>query len=111
MMPGIGNQFQEETKYTPERIGGYTLNWETFPEPFKSYDNPLAVIALPKPEFTGNPDFWKTLSQRRSRRIYKDAAPLTLGILAALLWATQGITEKYGETLFRTAPSAGGLFQ
>lgn len=110
MRPGIGNQFQEETKYTPERIGGYTLNWETFPEPFKSYDNPLAVIALPKPEFTGNPDFWKTLSQRRSRRIYKDASPLTLGILAALLWATQGITEKYGETLFRTAPSAGGLF-
>lgn len=110
MNPGIGNQFQEETKYTRDRIGGYSLEWETFPEPFKNYVNPLAVIPLPKPEFTGNPDFWKALNTRRSRRIYRGAEPITLVILATLLWATQGITKKYGETFFRTAPSAGGLF-
>lgn len=110
MAPGIGNRFQEETKYTPERLGGYSLDWKTFPEPFKDYDNPLAVIALPQPELTDDPDIWKTLHKRRSRRTYRSADPLTLGNLSALLWATQGITEKYGETLFRTAPSAGGLF-
>jgi len=24
---GIGLRFQEETKYAPEKMGGYTLNW------------------------------------------------------------------------------------
>jgi SagB-type dehydrogenase family enzyme len=110
MKPGVGNMFQEETKYTPERIGGHTLDWKTFPGPFKNYDTPLAVIALPQPEFTGDPDLWKTLYRRRSRRFYKGNKPLTLGVLSALLWATQGITEKHGDSLFRTAPSAGGLF-
>lgn len=110
MKPGIGNKFQEETKYTPDRIGGYTLDWQTFPDPFKSYDSPLAVIALPKPELTGDPDLWKALHKRRSRRMYKSADSLTLGTLSALLWATQGITERYGDNFFRTAPSAGGLF-
>ena len=33
-----------------------------------------------------------------------------LAFSLSLLWATQGITEKYGDTLFRSAPSAGGLF-
>jgi len=46
MKPGIGNQFQEETKYAPDRIGNYSLNWKTFPEPFKNYDNPIAVIGV-----------------------------------------------------------------
>jgi SagB-type dehydrogenase family enzyme len=110
MKPGIGNQFQEETKYTPERIGGYALDWKTFPEPFKSYDNPLAVVVLPQPEFTGDPDLWKALYKRRSRRVYSSAEPLSLNAFSVLLWATQGVTEKYGDTVFRTAPSAGGLF-
>lgn len=110
MRPGIGNQFQEETKYTPERIGGHFLDWKTFPSPFKNYENPLAIVDLPQPEFTGNSDIWRALLKRRSRRVYKSAEPLSLGSLSALLWATQGITEKYGETSFRTVPSAGGLF-
>jgi SagB-type dehydrogenase family enzyme len=110
MKPGIGNKFQEETKYTPERIGGYVLDWQTFPDPFKSYGSPLAVVALPEPEFTGDPDLWKALSRRRSRRMYKGAESLALETLSELLWATQGITERYGGSLFRTAPSAGGLF-
>lgn len=110
MKPGIGNQFQEETKYTPERIGGHTLDWKSFPEQFKSYERPLAVVALPRPELAGDPDLWKALRKRRSRRSYRRAEPMSLGILSTLLWASQGITERYGETLFRTAPSAGGLF-
>jgi SagB-type dehydrogenase family enzyme len=110
MRPGSGNQFQEETKYTPERIGGYSLDWKTFPSPFKNYEDPLAIVDLPQPELTGNSDLWKALLKRRSRRVYKSSEYLNLGSLSALLWATQGITEKYGETLFRTVPSAGGLF-
>ena len=110
MKPGIGNKFQEETKYTTERIGGHALDWNTFPDPFKNYESPLAVIPLPQPELSGDPDLWKALYRRRSRRVYRNAESLQLGVLSTLLWATQGITEKYGDTLFRSAPSAGGLF-
>jgi len=110
MKPGIGNQFQEETKYTPERIGGYSLDWKDFPDPFKDYESPLAIVDLPRPELTDDPNLWKALTKRRSKRIYRNTERLTLGELSVLLWATQGITEKYGDTLFRTAPSAGGLF-
>ena len=110
MKPGIGNKFQEETKYTPERIGGYTLDWNTFPDPFKVYDSPLAVMSLTRPELPDDHELWKALYKRRSRRAYRDAESLPLDVLSNLLWATQGITEKYGDTLFRSAPSAGGLF-
>jgi len=110
MKPGIGNQFQEETKYAPDRIGNYSLNWKTFPEPFKNYDSPIAVIGLSQPEFAGVQNIWEALQKRRSRRVFRSTDPLTMSDLSTLLWATQGITEKYGETLFRTAPSAGGLF-
>ena len=110
MKPGIGNQFQEETKYTPERIGGYSLDWKDFPDPFKDYESPLAIVDLPRPELTDDPNLWKALTKRRSKRIYRNTERLTLGELSVLLWATQGITEKYGDTLFRTTPSAGGLF-
>lgn len=110
MEPGIGNQFQEETKYKPETIGGYGLDWKSFPDPFKNHEGCLAVISLPKPVFSKNSDLWKTLQKRRSRRSYRRLEEMPIETLSALLWATQGITERYGDTLFRTAPSAGGLF-
>jgi SagB-type dehydrogenase family enzyme len=53
---------------------------------------------------------WKLLSTRRSRRDYKREDAISIETLSFLLWATQGITARYGETLFRAAPSAGGLF-
>ncbi len=47
----------------------------------------------------------QALKERRSIRSYKDQG-LTLGELAQLLWAAQGITGEGGK---RTAPSAGAL--
>ncbi len=108
--PEIGTRFQQETKYTPERLGSYTLDWGNQPEPFKNYEAPLAVITLPEPEITEGPNLWQLLSRRRSRREYEGGQPLTLETLSALLWATQGVTARYGDVLFRTAPSAGGLY-
>ena len=107
---GIGEAFQEETKYTPEKLAGHFLDWKNQPEHFKSYENPLARVSLPEALFAGKPDLWKLLSSRRSRRDYKSGESTSLESLSVLLWATQGITGRYGDTLFRTAPSAGGLF-
>ena len=59
---------------------------------------------------------WKTiktadtltaLGKRRSRRKFSDK-PVTLEELSYLLWATQGVQRKFGETAaYRTVPSAG----
>lgn len=107
----IGEKFQHETKYTPELLSGYTLDWKSMPGPFKEYGNPIAVIPLPEPKTSANKaNLWKLLLKRRTRRDYNAHAPLKLNDLAALLWATQGLTAQFGDTFFRTAPSAGGLY-
>ena len=54
-------------------------------------------------------DLWQCLAQRRSQRDYLDR-PLTQAELAALLWATQGITGAMGGYQFRASPSAGALY-
>jgi SagB-type dehydrogenase family enzyme len=107
---GIGEQFQQETKYNPDAMEGHTLDWNRQPEPYKNYEAPLATIPLPEPDLTGDPNLWQLLARRRSRREYDAGRPLTPSKLSALLWATQGVTARYGEVLFRTAPSAGGLY-
>ena len=107
---GIGEQFQQETKYNPDAMEGHTLDWDRQPEPYKNYDAPLATIPLPEPDLSGDPNLWRLLSSRRSIREYDAGRPVTPAKLSALLWATQGITARYGEVLFRTAPSAGGLY-
>ena len=111
-VPGeaIGQRFQEETKYDPDTMEGHTLDWNEQPEPYKNYEAPLAVIPLPEPDLAGDLNLWQLLHSRRSRREYDPAKPLTPAKFSTLLWATQGITARYGEVLFRTAPSAGGLY-
>ena len=105
----IGERFQDETKYTPEILNGYMLDWKSIPEPFKEYKNSIAKISLPEPK-TGNANLWKILLKRRTCRDYNTQKSLKLNDLTALLWATQGLTAQFGDTFFRTAPSAGGLY-
>lgn len=107
---GIGERFQQETKYKPDDLGGHFLDWSNQPETYKNYDSPLAIISLPEPYRAEKADLWQLLSDRRSRRAYDAGGNLKGEHLSALLWATQGITARYGEFLFRTAPSAGGLY-
>jgi len=106
----IGERFQEETKYDPDAMEGHTLDWSRQPEPYKNYEAPLAVIPLPEPDLTGDPHLWQLLHSRRSRREYDAGRSLQAEKLSALLWATQGVTARSEAILFRTAPSAGGLY-
>ena len=106
----IGERFQDETKYTPEILNGYMLDWKAIPEPFKEYKNSIARISLPEPKTPNEANLWKLLLKRRTRREYAANQALKLNDLAALLWAAQGLTAQFGDTFFRTAPSAGGLY-
>ncbi|MGD0230053.1 MAG: SagB/ThcOx family dehydrogenase [Syntrophorhabdales bacterium] len=107
---GIGERFHEETKYTPERIGGYALDWERMPEPYKNHPSPIATIALPEPLIGQAADVWEVFGRRRSTRAFSPARNLPLGLLSSLLWSTQGITAEGGGSYFRSVPSAGALY-
>nr|MDO8081313.1 SagB/ThcOx family dehydrogenase [Candidatus Freyarchaeota archaeon] len=107
---GVGDRFQKETKYTPESLRGHSLDWSHRTPSFKNHESPIAIISLPEPEITGGPNLWTVLNTRRSRRTYDAERTIKLELLSVLLWATQGVTSVYGDTFFRTAPSAGGLY-
>ena len=107
---GIGERFQQETKYDPNTMAGHALDWSRQPKPYKNYKASLSTIPLPEPDLTGDPNLWRILASRRSMREFDAERPLPAAKLSALLWATQGVTARYGDVLFRTAPSAGGLY-
>jgi len=108
--PGIGEEFQQQTKYFPEQMGGHYLDWEHIPDRYKSYPESTPRTKLPEPRFSKDANFWETVLKRRSVRKYDIALSLPIDVLSALLWATQGITAEAGDFHFRTVPSAGGLF-
>ena len=107
---GIGERFQQETKYFPDRMSGHYLDWEHMPERYKSYPESTPRIKLPEPGFNKDANIWDTILKRRSVRKYSLDRTLPLETLSFLLWATQGITAEAGKFQFRTVPSAGGLY-
>ncbi len=106
-MQGIGTDFQELTSYTRRNVGGRSLDWSKKPPTFKRYEAPR--IPLATPEIEGGMPVWKAMQRRRSHRDFSEDS-ISSETLSQLIWATQGVTAVAGDTLFRTAPSAGGLF-
>jgi SagB-type dehydrogenase family enzyme len=105
---GIGDQFQQETKYRRGELPGGGLDWESKPDAYKRY--PLApAVALSDPQTTGGAMIWDVMAHRRSVRRFQDT-PLTEAELSQLLWAAQGITRWTQGYAFRTSPSAGALY-
>jgi len=108
MKKGIGDQFQEETKYERDRMPGGYLEWSKKPETYKQYPN-RPRVALPRPSTEGGTPVWDILSQRRSVRDFP-GRPVADQELSQILWASQGITAEQFGYKFRTVPSAGALY-
>ena len=103
---GIGDSFQQETKYQRGHLPGGYLDWASKPETYKRYPS-APKVQLEPPKEEGGAPLWEIMRRRRSVRHFKDE-PMTKTELSQLLWAAQGITHpEYG---FRTAPSAGALY-
>jgi len=101
----IGDQFQELTKYSPNRIRGGARPTRR-PEPFKSYPGAKTVkLDSSRPEGS----LWRALETRRSRRSFTGEA-ISLEALSRLVFAAQGATARAGGVILRTAPSAGALY-
>jgi len=107
-MAGIGEQFQQETKYRRNDMGGGGLDWRSQPEVYKQYPN-AKIIKLPHFSFNDAPGLKEVLKKRRSIRNFNDK-PLSLEELSYLLWAANGISRREMDYEFRTAPSAGALY-
>ena len=108
MTEGIGDRYQEETKYTREDLKGGMLDWENKPEIYKEYPD-SRQIELPPFDAIETMDIMGALKRRKSIRHYS-GKPLSLEELSYLLWASSGIQRVERGHAFRTAPSAGALY-
>lgn len=106
--PGIGDSFQQETKYQRGRLPRGRLDWANKPAPHKQYPQ-VPKIRLSEPSIEGGAPLWDVLKQRRSVRLFGNE-PLQESELSQLLWAAQGISGGNRGLGLRTAPSAGALY-
>jgi SagB-type dehydrogenase family enzyme len=107
-MDGIGDRFQQDTKYDPQRMPGHRLDWSAKPDVYKEYPQ-AEKIDLPVFEPGKAMSLDKTLRQRKSIRDYQERS-ISIGQLSYLLWASTGIQRVEESYEFRTAPSAGALY-
>lgn len=107
-MSDVGDRFQRETKYDPDRMPGHRLDWRAQPEVHKEYPE-ATKIDLPDFEPTQAMSLNEALKRRRSIRDFQDK-PISKGQLSYMLWASTGIQRIEGGYEFRTAPSAGALY-
>lgn len=105
---GIGDLFQQETKYFRGKLSGGPLIWSAKPKTYKTYPS-TPKIELDNPEVKGGMPLWEAIQKRQSIRNYRNS-PLQSSHLSQLLWATQGISREAMGFEFRTAPSAGALY-
>ncbi len=108
LTPPIGRRYLKETRYTRKGLGEPTVAYPRG-NPFKEYTEVATRHPIRPTKEPPAADLWKTLAQRRSLRQYQDRY-LTQEELAALVWATQGVTLASQNYLLRTAPSAGALY-
>lgn len=109
MSEGIGDRFQQETKYLAGRSFGTGVRRKAKSEIQEDHTQ-LAVLQLPEPMApAGMLSLDQALRTRRSVRDYASRA-ITLSELSYLLWASDGISQKHFGQQFRTAPSAGATY-
>jgi SagB-type dehydrogenase family enzyme len=108
MNRGIGDKFQQGTKYLRNSMGGSRLDWKNQPDLYKTYPN-SKKIKLGKPENLSKLTFNDLLRKRKSIRNFSQK-PISKQQLSYLLWASTGIQRKELGFEFRTAPSAGALY-
>jgi SagB-type dehydrogenase family enzyme len=107
-MTGIGERFQQETKYRPDTSQRAAARWTARPEPYKTYPDSVKVV-LPSLEPDGHKTLDEVLNERKSVRRFRPE-PIALAHLSYLIWASTGIQRTEQGYEFRTAPSAGALY-
>ncbi len=99
--------YVQETNLSPDRTGRPRPLIESCPA-FKEYPG-AEQVTLPHARGKSSRDLWQILQERRSRRKFSPTK-LSRQDLSLLLWASQGITARAGNSFFRAAPSAGARY-
>lgn len=108
MENGIGDRFQQETKYHRGKLLGGRVEWENKPNIYKEYpENEKRILPLHKS--VGETTLDTVLRTRKSIRRYTSQA-ISKEQLSFLLWASCGIQRQERGYTFRTVPSAGALY-
>jgi SagB-type dehydrogenase family enzyme len=107
-MDAVGDEFQQQTKYHPDRMPGGGFAWRTRPSLYKQYPQ-APRINLPPAELKQPTTLDQALKARQSIRDFRPE-PVAAEQLSYLLWASTGIQRTEGGYAFRTAPSAGALY-
>lgn len=108
MLGGVGDTFQQDTKYHRDQREKGLFERIAVPEPYKEYPGSNG-IKLPIPGSKSVLTLDEVLRRRKSvRRFTKQ--PLTLEQLSYLLWASNGVQRIERGHEFRTVPSAGALY-
>jgi SagB-type dehydrogenase family enzyme len=105
---GISRRYLKETRYARRSMAEKSLAYPRSPL-YKEYPNAAQRLSLNPESGRRSADLWQAVAARRSQRDYLNR-PLIQDELAALLWATQGITGAMGGYHFRASPSAGALY-
>jgi SagB-type dehydrogenase family enzyme len=108
MTEGVGDRFQNETKYVRDKMPRGFLDLESQPELYKTYPD-AKKIKLSDPISPQKSDLTEVIKNRKSERDFSDN-PISEAELSFLLWASAGIARKEHGYDFRTAPSAGALY-
>ncbi|MCP4228915.1 MAG: SagB/ThcOx family dehydrogenase [bacterium] len=109
---GIGDRFQEETKYHRDRMPAGRIDWDNQPDIYKAYPDAKTVELIAPQDFDSRlktATFDDILRKRRSVRSYAPE-PITLEQLSYLCWATTGKQREERGHQYRTVPSAGALY-
>ena len=107
-MEGIGDRFQQETKYQREASRSRMLDWSKKPSVYKTYPE-ARKFNLGDYRQLKTLSLLEAIAKRRSVRHFTDEK-LTLHQVSFLLWASTGIGRRERGHEFRTAPSAGALY-
>lgn len=108
MVDKIGEKFQRETKYDRKKMPKGSLELDSKPPMYKEFPDAHRT-QLPRVERCGDMSLHEALLRRKSLRRFIDT-PISIEMLACVLWASSGIQRKEMGFAFRTAPSAGALY-
>jgi len=107
MANGVGDAFQQDTKYHRDRAEA-GIERIALPEPYKECPDSNR-IELPTPAHGSDMTLDDALRRRNSVRSFA-GRPISLEQLSYLLWASNGIRRMERGHEFRTVPSAGALY-
>ncbi len=104
-----GEIFQQKSKYIRGAEQTTSISDRKQSELYKTYENAISRISLPKPEFSLEIQFWDIINKRHTTRVFTNE-PISVMDLSLLLFGMSGLTRKFPKFAFRTVPSAAGLF-